>query len=107
LRLDPHASVGQDLPPGFNTFVVVLEGDGAIGTSSTAVKAGQVAWLTPSGEVSTVAFIGGGQGMRALLFAGRPLREPIAARGPFVMNTEEELNACFAEYRAQGERFGL
>jgi quercetin 2,3-dioxygenase len=35
------------------------------------------------------------------------VREPIAARGPFVMNTAEELNAGFAEFRAQGEKFGL
>lgn len=107
LRLEPHARVEQDLSAGFNTFVVILEDDGAIGTSSTAVKAGQVAWLTTSDEASTVSFIGGNQGLRALLFAGQPLREPIAARGPFVMNTEEELNAAYAEFRAQGESFGL
>jgi quercetin 2,3-dioxygenase len=45
--------------------------------------------------------------MRAMLFGGQPLREPVAARGPFVMNTPEELNAGFAEFRAQGARFGL
>jgi quercetin 2,3-dioxygenase len=45
--------------------------------------------------------------MRAVLFGGRPLREPVAARGPFVMNTEDELKASFADFRAQGDRFGL
>jgi redox-sensitive bicupin YhaK (pirin superfamily) len=45
--------------------------------------------------------------MRALLFAGKPLHELVAARGPFVMNSEAELAASFAEFRAQGERFGL
>lgn len=43
---------------------------------------------------------------RDVLFVGLQLREPVAARGPFVMNTAAELNEAFAEYRAQGSRFG-
>jgi redox-sensitive bicupin YhaK (pirin superfamily) len=54
-----------------------------------------------------VLFAGGEQGVRVVLFAGKPLGEPVAARGPFVMNTDAELSAGFAEYRAEGERFGL
>jgi quercetin 2,3-dioxygenase len=46
------------------------------------------------------------QGLRVVLFAGKPLREAVASRGPFVINTEAELSAGLAEYRAQGERFG-
>jgi redox-sensitive bicupin YhaK (pirin superfamily) len=42
--------------------------------------------------------------MRALLYAGRPLREPVVARGPFVMNTEAEIEQAYADYRAG--RFG-
>jgi len=37
--------------------------------------------------------------MRFMLMAGRPLGEPVAWRGPIVMNTEEELVAAFREYR--------
>ena len=36
--------------------------------------------------------------MRFLLVSGKPLREPVAWRGPIVMNTEEELRRAFAEY---------
>lgn len=107
VRLEPHARVEQELPAGYNGFVVVLEGSTTIGSSSAAVSAGQVAWLTPCDGESTVTFTGGDQGLRAILYAGRPLREPVAARGPFVMNTDAELNAGFAEFRAQGDRFGL
>jgi redox-sensitive bicupin YhaK (pirin superfamily) len=53
-----------------------------------------------------VAMDGGGAGFRALIYAGKPLGEPVAARGHFVMNTAAELNAAFAEYRAQGARVG-
>ena len=37
---------------------------------------------------------------RVLLLAARPIGEPIARRGPFVMNTEAELDEAFADYRA-------
>lgn len=107
IRLQPGARVEQDLPAGYNGFVVVVDGSGAVGALETETGRGAVAWLTPSAEPSTVTLIGGNQGLHALLYAGRPLREPVAARGPFVMNSEAELAAGFAEFRAQGARFGL
>jgi quercetin 2,3-dioxygenase len=42
--------------------------------------------------------------LRALLYAGRPLHEAVIARGPFVMNTEAEIEQAYADYRAA--RFG-
>jgi redox-sensitive bicupin YhaK (pirin superfamily) len=107
IRLQPGARIEQDLPADYNCFAVVVEGSGAIGASETEFGKGAVAWLTPSAEPGSVTLIGGNQGLRALLYAGKPLREPVAARGPFVMNTDAELAAGFAEFRAQGERFGL
>jgi len=107
IRLEPGAGVEQDLPADYNGFIVLLEGGGAIGASSSQVRAGDVAWLTHSNGTSTITFAAGDQGLRALLFAGKPLREPVAARGPFVMNTEDELKAGFAEFRNSGESFGL
>src|SRR5438128_12592186 len=104
-RIEPHASIDQELPANYNAFVVVLEGDGTIGSSSAAVRAGEVAWLTRSDESSAVALTAGNQGLRVVLFGGLPLREPVVARGPFVMNTTAELNAAFAELRAQGAHF--
>jgi redox-sensitive bicupin YhaK (pirin superfamily) len=41
-----------------------------------------------------------GQGARALLLAGQPLREPIVQYGPFVMNTKEQIIAAMDDYRA-------
>lgn len=37
--------------------------------------------------------------LRALLFAGRPLREPVVAHGPFVMNTREQIVQAYEDYR--------
>jgi len=42
----------------------------------------------------------GPEGARAILVAGRPLKEPIAQYGPFVMNTQQELVQAFEDFRA-------
>jgi redox-sensitive bicupin YhaK (pirin superfamily) len=107
IDLRANINVELDLPAGHNGFVVVLKGDGEIGTAPTAFKAGQLAWLTRSDEASSVRVCGGDMGTIALLIAGLPLREPVAAQGPFVMNTDAELRDGFNEYRTQGGQFGL
>lgn len=108
LRLQPGARIDQELPAAYNGFIVVLEDSVAVGPASELIGAGQVAWLTRCDAPSTVSLVGGEEsGGRAILFAGLPLGEPGGARGPFVMNTEEELDAAFAEFRALGESFGL
>jgi redox-sensitive bicupin YhaK (pirin superfamily) len=105
-RLDPSASVRQDLPADYNAALVVLEGDGSAGAGRTPIAAGDVAWLTRSETAapSEVAIEAGKAPLRALLFAGRPLREPGVAGGPFVMNTEAQIQEAYADYRAG--RFG-
>jgi redox-sensitive bicupin YhaK (pirin superfamily) len=105
-RLEPGAWVRQDLPADYNAVVVVLEGAGALGAKGAPVAAGDVAWLTRGDDSapSDIAIQAGDKPLRALLYAGRPLREPVVARGPFVMNTEAEIEQAYADYRAG--RFG-
>ena len=84
-RLEPAAWVRQDLPADYNAVVVVLEGVGALGKEGAPVKAGDVAWLTRGEDASPseAAIQAGDKPLRALLYAGRPLREPVVAGGPF------------------------
>ncbi len=105
VRLEPNAVFGQELPANYNGFVVVLSGTGTVG--ATSVSGGQVARLKREVVESQVRFNAGEDGMRVMLYAGLPLNEPVAARGPFVMNTDEEIIAAFAQFREQGKRFGL
>jgi quercetin 2,3-dioxygenase len=74
--------------------------------SSLADLGCDVAWLTlgESGKESEVAIRAQDKPLRALLYAGRPLHEAVVARGPFVMNTEAEIEQAYADYRAG--RFG-
>jgi redox-sensitive bicupin YhaK (pirin superfamily) len=102
VRIEPGASFRQHLSAGDNAFVYVIEGDPEIGDARRPVEAGQIAWLTrPDGPGSSeLTLRSGSTAVRLLLFAGPPLREPIAFGGPFVMNTQAEVQQAFADFRA-------
>ena len=56
--------------------------------------------LAVLGDGTEVRLAGRAPRTRAILVAGRPLREPVARYGPFVMNTREEMHQAFADYQA-------
>jgi redox-sensitive bicupin YhaK (pirin superfamily) len=97
LYLDVDVPTGgvfaEALPEGHNAFVFVIEGLATIG--GQVLEREQLAVLT-QGRAVTVAV--GDEGARFLLVAGRPLREPVARGGPFVMNTRVEIQQAFADY---------
>lgn len=106
--LDAGASLQQDLPGSYNGFVVVLSGEGQAGDPAQVVRQGDVAWLTAPADPSLPSAVtltaSSSRPLRALVIAGKPLREPVVAYGPFVMNTEAQIQEAFADYRAG--RFG-
>jgi hypothetical protein len=96
IALAAGASASVPLPDGHNAFVYVYEGEAAIGEPGEALARGRIGVLS-TGEAVALASSGGG---RLILVAGRPLREPVAKYGPFVMNTEAELRQAFADFRS-------
>ena len=80
-----------------NAFAYVFEGTARIGSEAQLVERGQLAVLS-LGDAVTVE--GGPKGGRLILVAGRPLREPVAKYGPFVMNTPAEIHQAIADYQA-------
>jgi len=76
----------QPLRAGHNAFTYVYRG--SVDVAGTDVQRNRMAILTNEGDGVTLSATGPA---RALLIAGRPLREPIAQYGPFVMNTRDEL----------------
>jgi redox-sensitive bicupin YhaK (pirin superfamily) len=95
IRLDPGASWTQDIPAAERAFLYVLGGEAEVG--SKALASGDVAWSEPGGG-SALTFTAKSQ-FRALLFAGLPIDEPVVSGGPFVMNTAEEIEQAFDDYR--------
>ncbi len=86
-----------DTPESHTAFVFVGSGEVAIGPEEILVREGGLALLGPGQRLKVRA---PSQRSELLVAAGRPLREPIVQRGPFVMNTEGEIRQAFADYRA-------
>jgi redox-sensitive bicupin YhaK (pirin superfamily) len=97
LHLDAGASYTAAVPEGHNVFAYVYQGDAKIGAAATSIARGELA-LTTQG--ATLPVTAGPQGARLIVVGGRPLNEPVARYGPFVMNTVEEIRQAFADYQA-------
>ncbi|UCD46501.1 MAG: pirin family protein [Deltaproteobacteria bacterium] len=93
-------SFGQPVPEGHTAFAYVFEGEGVFGADAggggTTVPATRLA-VFGGGDV--VNLRAQNRSVRFLLFSGRPLGEPVARYGPFVMNTKEEIAQALADLR--------
>ena len=100
VRMGGGARVSLDVATGHNAFVYVYEGRVAVDDGSGGaqdVGAGQLAVLSDGDAVTATTT---GSPARFLLLAARPLGEPVARYGPFVMNTREELVQAAEDYRS-------
>ena len=97
LHLPAGTSFSQPLPAGHNAFVYVYRGRVKLGEVEVPVR--NMAILANAADRDGVR-IEALEEARVLLIAGRPLGEPIAQYGPFVMNTEQEIYQAVADYRA-------
>lgn len=99
VTLAPGASLTAGVTPGHNAFAYVFEGEARFGEALDAPPV-DARHLVVFDDGDAVRATGGDEaGGRLLLVAGRPLREPVAWRGPIVMNTEAELRQAFEAYR--------
>jgi redox-sensitive bicupin YhaK (pirin superfamily) len=78
----------------YTAFIYVIEGSGE--TSGKSVGNGTLVLYEEGKQLSVTAFE---EPLRFLLLTGKPLNEPVAWRGPIVMNTNAELDTAFREYR--------
>ncbi|BDU17332.1 pirin family protein [Lysobacter auxotrophicus] len=98
IELAANAAWDVDLPEGHNAFAYAFEGAGSIGEgeAARAIASQEIAVLVGG---RTVRFRAGEGGLRTILVAGRPLREPVARYGPFVMNTKEQIMQAFVDFQ--------
>jgi quercetin 2,3-dioxygenase len=99
----PGAELRLPWPRDYNALAYVLAGSGTVGAERRPVQTGRLAVFGP-GDVVTVAADptqdSRSEKLEVLFLGGRPIREPVAAYGPFVMNNRAELVQAFEDYQA-------
>ncbi len=101
--LSPEAELVMPWRADYNALVYVMAGAGTVGAERIPVQTGQLAALGP-GNVLTVGASrtqeSRSPNLDMLILGGRPIREPVAWAGPFVMNTRAEVMQAFEDYQA-------
>jgi redox-sensitive bicupin YhaK (pirin superfamily) len=100
----PGAELQLPWSPDFNALAYVLAGRGTVGSAHQPIHSGQLAAFGSGARL----VLGAGDAtqdsnapnLEVLLLGGRPIREPVAQYGPFVMNTRAELAQAFEDYQA-------
>ena len=100
--ISPGARLVLPWPREFNALVYVLAGAGSAGTEERPIHTGQLAAFG-DGDVLTVTGSAGQESrspnLDVLILGGRPIREPVAWYGPFVMNTHAEIAQALSDYK--------
>jgi len=101
--LSPGARLSLPWRVDYNALVYVLAGDGSVGADKRPVHTGQLA-VFGAGDAITIAAStvqeSRNPNLEVIVLGGRPIREPVAWMGPFVMNTREEVIQAFEDYQA-------
>jgi redox-sensitive bicupin YhaK (pirin superfamily) len=103
--ISPDAQLVVPWQPDFNALVYVLSGRGTVGAEKRPIESGQLAVFGPGDAIRLAAAPARAQESRSpnldvLILGGRPIGEPVAWYGPFVMNTRAELAQAFEDFQA-------
>ncbi len=98
IHLQPGSSLTVAVPPGHRALLVPWQGQLSVAEDPLRFGSERLALLTDGDQVKIHAQ--GDQPLAALLIAARPIGEPVAHYGPFVMNTQAELQQAVADYQA-------
>ena len=97
VSLEEGATFSQRIPEGHSGFLYVIDGAVIVGKQAMELSQGHLGVL---GSGDYVEISTGSNPGRFLLVAGKQLNEPVARGGPFVMNTKQEIQQAFEDYRS-------
>ena len=102
VTLQPGAQLDLPWQPDYNALVYVMAGRGTVGTEQRPIQKGQLAAYGTGDAIRVTADRtqdANAPAMELFVMGGKPIREPVAQYGPFVMNTREELAQAFEDYQ--------
>ena len=98
VSMPPHTHFSHPVIPGYTVFAYVVEGRGGF-AEKVAPSALENGTLVAFEDGDRIAAAAADEAFRFLLVSGKAIGEPVAWQGPIVMNTREELDLAFREYR--------
>ena len=97
ITLDAGVTFNHPVKPGYTAAAYVIGGHGAFGSPAGRPAANRDMVLFSDGD--SIQVRSAADGVRFLFFSGKPFNEPVAWRGPIVMNTDAELREAFRQYQ--------
>lgn len=101
ITIEAGTTTVQQIPANYNTFLYVIKGNVKVGEDEKQLNKDQVGWLDLFGDnaQSVLKLTAGKDGVRFVLYAGKPLGENIVAYGPFIADSSEDIKRLYQEYR--------
>lgn len=99
VQLKPAKHFQINLPKNYHSFLYLFEGDGHLSQPANGQYVSHHCLATLDDRNAPLEFIAGKQGARFLLVGGKPIHEPIAQYGPFVMNSREEIDQAMKDFQ--------
>jgi redox-sensitive bicupin YhaK (pirin superfamily) len=101
INMEAGTSTVQQLPANFNSFLYVISGDLGVGDQEQSLQEDEVGWLDLSVDdvPSDLILRAGKNGVRFILYAGKPTGDQIVSHGPFIAGSSGDIQRLYNEYR--------
>eukprot|EP00301_Raphidiophrys_heterophryoidea_P026984 c9423_g1_i4.p1 GENE.c9423_g1_i4~~c9423_g1_i4.p1 ORF type:complete len:230 (+),score=65.02 c9423_g1_i4:465-1154(+) len=96
--MQPNSKLQQKIPSDWNAFVYILSGTATFGTNDKQGAAHTTMTFPAQQTAQGITVTASQSGVDFVMLSGQPLREPVVQHGPFVMNTQKEIEQTFDDY---------